>query len=454
MVRPMTAGRTGAESSEPVGPPMFGGRLRRVEPQHGSASSRSARLDARSLPGLPEARPPIRSRADGTAVALLHRTAAVLLGELPELTDRLVTSLRAQESAYRAAAVDRDELWQEVHESLENNVRALLRPKETREPARRCSWRIGALRAEQGIPLDALLHAFRLGGGIVWQGLVETATRNDPDDVHLLVHVAADVWNFVDEHCGLVAEAYRQVETRLTRRRHERLRALVGAVLDGAARIADVPAVAAALDLPEHGRYAVVVVTGGERSSYRGSFLPPEVAGARIVWHIGAESDRGIVLLGAERGLEELARSLRVPAGGRAGISPVAGGLAALGSACRLAEIAVTTCTRDGEAALLHDHLPAAMAVSCPDLGAALVERALGPVLALDAPDRELLLSTVTAWLDSDGSALRAGSLLFCHRNTVLNRLRRFEQLTGRSLNRPRDLVELSLALEARRVLP
>ncbi|MBB5908623.1 PucR family transcriptional regulator [Actinoalloteichus hymeniacidonis] len=448
----MASGSPGIEPNRPIGPSAFGGRLRRHDPRAAHHRARTARLDARSLPGLPAAEPPIRSTADGAAVALLHRTAAVLLGELDELTDRLVGSLREQESAYRAAVVDPDELWQEVHESLENNVRAFLRPKETRESARLCSWRIGAQRAEQGMPLDALLHAFRLGGRIVWQGLVETATRREPEQAHLLVHVAADVWNFVDEHSGLIAEAYRQVQSRLTRRRHERMRALVGAVLDGAARIADVPAVAAALELPEFARYAVIAIAGGDRGACRGSGLPAKVAGARVVWHIGAESDRGIVLLG-ELDVEELASVLRVPAGTRAGISPAVGGLAALGSAGALAETALATCTRDGETALLHDHLPAAMALSCPELGAALIERSLGAVLALDEPDRASLLSTLAVWLDSDGSALRAGTRLFCHRNTVLNRLRRYEHLTGRSLNRPRDLVELSLAMEAHRVL-
>jgi hypothetical protein len=38
---------------------------------------------------------------------------------------------------------------------------------------------------------------------------------------------------------------------------------------------------------------------------------------------------------------------------------------------------------------------------------------------------------------------------VYCHRNTVLNRLRRIEQLTGRSLSVPKGLVDLALALEA-----
>ncbi|RZM96173.1 helix-turn-helix domain-containing protein, partial [Streptomyces alfalfae] len=46
----------------------------------------------------------------------------------------------------------------------------------------------------------------------------------------------------------------------------------------------------------------------------------------------------------------------------------------------------------------------------------------------------------------------RAAARLYCHRNTVFNRLRRLEQLTSRSLTRPRDLVEVALALEAHRL--
>ena len=103
--------------------------------------------------------------------------------------------------------------------------------------------------------------------------------------------------------------------------------------------------------------------------------------------------------------------------------------------------------------ALLHDQLTAALLVSSPDLGQVLTERVLGPILRLETTERDLLLDTLTAWLDCDASAQRAGERLSCHRNTVLNRLRRCEKLTGRSLSSPREAAELSLALTARRVL-
>ncbi|MFE3757608.1 helix-turn-helix domain-containing protein [Nocardia tengchongensis] len=41
--------------------------------------------------------------------------------------------------------------------------------------------------------------------------------------------------------------------------------------------------------------------------------------------------------------------------------------------------------------------------------------------------------------------------MLYCHRNTVLNRLRRIEELTGRSIAEPRAMIELALAVEAAR---
>jgi DNA-binding PucR family transcriptional regulator len=73
----------------------------------------------------------------------------------------------------------------------------------------------------------------------------------------------------------------------------------------------------------------------------------------------------------------------------------------------------------------------------------------LGPLADVDPGFRDVLVTTLTAWLDCDGSAARAVNRLYCHHNTVLNRLRRIERLTGRSLTRPRDLVEVALALSA-----
>ncbi|WP_199842188.1 PucR family transcriptional regulator [Streptomyces sp. CB02613] len=431
------------------------------------------------IPPLPHR---FRSLADRESVEVLHRAARVLVASLPALTDRLVEALYAQEPAYRAAIdSDRAGVWQEVHHSLRHNVGSLIQPREFREPAHRTSRWIGEVRAEQGVPLDAVLHAFRMGGAMVWQDLVDETARRDPDDIRLLVHVAADVWNFVDEHCGVVADAYRQAERRQSWRRENRQRLMVAALLDGTARIADLAEAAEMLGLPEQGRYAVLAVAGGIGAGGAGSGagagsaaasragaaqrgpgaaarppvpLPAGAPGATVLWHPGPDAEFAILPLAGSSGeLSALAAALDVPAGTRAGIGSAVEGLAALGDARRLAETALRTCPASGGTVLLDEHLPDALVVSSPALAGALADRVLGPLDRLDPADRDVIVETLTAWLDADGSAQRAGARLYCHRNTVLNRLRRFEQLTGRCLTRPRDAVEVSLALAARRLL-
>ncbi|APS22133.1 PucR family transcriptional regulator [Streptomyces sp. Tue 6075] len=431
------------------------------------------------VPPLPHR---FRSLADRESVEVLHRAARVLVASLPALTDRLVEALYAQEPAYRAAIdSDRAEVWQEVHHSLRHNVGSLIQPREFRESAHRTSRWIGEIRAEQGVPLDAVLHAFRMGGAMVWQDLVDETARRDPDDIRLLVHVAADVWNFVDEHCGVVADAYRQAERRQSWRRENRQRLMVAALLDGTARIADLAEAAEMLGLPEQGRYAVLAVAGAVAAGGAGAGagagcaaasragvalhgpgvaarppveLPVGAPGAAVLRHPGPDAEFAILpLTGSPGELGELAAALDVPAGTRAGIGSAVEGLAALGDARRLAETALRACPASGGTVLLDEHLPDALVVSSPALAGALADRVLGPLDRLDPADRDVIVETLTAWLDADGSAQRAGARLYCHRNTVLNRLRRFEQLTGRCLTRPRDAVEVSLALAARRLL-
>ncbi|MGY0023326.1 PucR family transcriptional regulator [Streptomyces sp. YJ-C3] len=389
--------------------------------------------------------------AGSDAVAVLRRAALPLMGQLPTLTDRLTAELHAREPAYRAAIdADPGDVRREVQRSLRHSVASLLDPARSREAARACSARIGAERAARGLPLDALLHAFRLGGALVWQALVDEVTRHHPRDAHLLVHLAADVRNFVDEHCACVAESYRRAEHELTWRRENRRRLTAAALLDGATRIADLPDAAAALGLPERGRYAVVLVAGGRT-------VAPSPTGTRTVWHPAPDAERGIVALG-ECDVRQLAAAWRAStdrgAGVRVGVSSAVEGLAAVGGARRLAETALRICPASGGTVLLDDELPAALVAGAPALGDLLADRVLGALRTLPSADRALLLDTLTAWLDCDGSAQRAAARLYCHRNTVLNRLRRCEQLTGRSLTRPTDLVELALALQAHRLRP
>jgi len=60
--------------------------------------------------------------------------------------------------------------------------------------------------------------------------------------------------------------------------------------------------------------------------------------------------------------------------------------------------------------------------------------------------DRELIVETIQTFADN-GSVADTASVLYCHRNTVMNRIRRFEEATGISLRSPRSLAMVQLCL-------
>lgn len=248
-------------------------------------------------------------------------------------------------------------------------------------------------------------------------------------------------------------------------RRGTRYGALLGRLLAGGATPDLVTRAARGLGLPERGRYAVVVL---------GSPVPdaavadgPDVDGARWWWGSaegspgaaevregGREGGRevAVVLLGPAGAARAVAR-LRELGAGPGGVSPVVGSLAELGAARRLAGTALLTCEPGSrEIVRLDERLPTALLVSRPELSTRLLAEVFGPLLTLVPAERSLLVETLEAWLECGGSVGRTAARLGCHRNTVFNRLRRLERLTGRSLSRPRELVDLVLALEVLRL--
>lgn len=238
----------------------------------------------------------------------------------------------------------------------------------------------------------------------------------------------------------------------------EPAQALLGALLSGPVTPELAGRAAAALDLPEHGRYAVVAWpatgSGAPRPGCEGRGTAPGGERLRFLRHPGPGHDFAVALLG-EREPASLTRWLNELDAGRAGVGPAVEGLAGLPGGRRLAEVALLTCPPDGVTAVtLEQRLPAALLVSQPELADLLVTGALGPLLALAQGEREVLVGTLDVWLECGGSPGRAAVRLHCHRNTVLNRLRRLERLTARSLSRPRELVELTLALDAFRLTP
>ncbi len=74
----------------------------------------------------------------------------------------------------------------------------------------------------------------------------------------------------------------------------------------------------------------------------------------------------------------------------------------------------------------------------------------LAGVVEGDPDYAEELLRSLDAFLEHNGHWERAAADVFCHRHTLRYRIRRVEELTGRSLASPRDRIEFWLALRGR----
>jgi hypothetical protein len=388
-------------------------------------------------------------RASSAVVAL----GQALLEDVDVLADRLVEAILRDNPSYSAPGLPSPA---DVRASCRDNLRRVLQVLTgTGEPHGDlfdAPHGTGRARAEQGVPLESVLHAYRLGFRTIWEGLVEQA-RTQGGSVEELVGAATEVWEVVHRFSSEVADAYRATESEIVRRDDRHRHALIDALLDGRGMQRSLAAdAAAALDLPEHGRFAVVVLDGTEGSGTAAAAL--EGQGLRSAWRGRAGREVGLVLVGSGTPAEVTAALAAVP-GARAGVSPAVEGLADVAVAARLAETALRALPpSEAGVAELDARLPGALLVTAPDLAARLVARALGGVLALEGDERDVLLETLRVWLDTGGSAGQTAARLYCHRNTVLNRLRRLEALTGRCLERVEDVVEWSLALLALDVLP
>ncbi|MFI5892955.1 PucR family transcriptional regulator [Actinoplanes sp. NPDC051513] len=78
-----------------------------------------------------------------------------------------------------------------------------------------------------------------------------------------------------------------------------------------------------------------------------------------------------------------------------------------------------------------------------------LAQEMLRPLRDFDATHSGSLVATLRAYLDADGSVADVATRLIVHRNTVRYRIEQIERLTGRSLARTADRVQLWLALAA-----
>lgn len=371
---------------------------------------------------------------------LVEATRALLLC-VPELGALAASETRANEDSYRGLVEPAD-----LRSACEATVSLLLHKLAgLDDPAGLAALDdIGRRRARQGVGMDAMLRSFRIDFRVVWERLEEDRPGADWRAFVL------PLWEAVDEISVRVSQAYRIAETEMLGERERDLQALFDELLHGTGPMsAVVRRIASRHGLGEQDRYVLVRVDAGSPSPDR----TLAELGIHSVWLFDGEVLTGIVAVSATDDAR-FATCLRASLGTRAGVSPPYAALEDTRRQVWMADAARdSTPPGSGSVVFLADDPPSGFVGGAPEIASYLGSWLTSALSPARPEERVRVLETVRAYVEGSGSVSATARGLFRHRNTVLNHLRRFEELTGLDLSRPRDAATTVLALGALRRL-
>ncbi|HEV2889288.1 MAG TPA: helix-turn-helix domain-containing protein [Frankiaceae bacterium] len=347
---------------------------------------------------------------------------------VPVLSRRMVEAFAKEVPFYER--LPREQLDGEIAQLCADNLRTFFAtliedrkptPEEHAEP--RLS---AARRAQERVPLDAVLTAYHLGARMAWQELCAQARPDETDD---LLRAADSVQRWVQAVTATVATAYLEEQQAIHGEERDARRALVTALLNG--EPAD--ALAARLAVSLAGPWTVLAVDVGPHEDERAGGVTGAVAGSRKVRRVTAALGEGTLgALDATGGVVLVpgVDAALVAALGEAAGAPV---WAAYAPAADARAVAAA-----GEQAREVLRLARSRPPGLYGLRDVLLDYQLTrpsdalPVLAslLDPLSAELR-RTVESYLENDLDRRRTAAALHVHPNTLDYRLRRVVELTG-----------------------
>ncbi|MCM2391898.1 PucR family transcriptional regulator [Streptomyces albipurpureus] len=373
-----------------------------------------------------------------------------LLASVDPLTDELTAEILSGEHQYvESTLLSHDQLRSAVHD----NLRTLLTALQGRPTPLDAPRAAGRLKAEKGIPLAALLHAFRLAGRFIWDRLLAMAMAEG--SATKLLHMASGIWVVIDECSGAAAEAYRTTVEEQSRRDAAARSVLLTTLLDGSAgNGAGAWETVRVLGLDRQGPFLVVcaeINDGTEPLPAVDTRLRTAGIGSEWIQQIGSRV--GLLALPNEHAATTAGEQLARSAMSRVGVSRPFASPAQAPSAWREAQMAAQCLPPGTNGTHVYGSSPIALlAAASPDIAAEVTRTVFGRLRGLPDAEQTLLLDTLETWFTAGGSTTRAAERLNCHRNTVLYRLNQIAALTGRRTTDADSCAELYIALRAVRL--
>ncbi len=340
---------------------------------------------------------------------------------------------------YSSAAVSRDDLLATAEETFTHLVSGLQRGERTLEEGlARAARELGGRRARAGIPQESLTSAVRLDFPVMWAQLLGLA---EAEDSAMLASHAEEVWNLVDQYATQTRNGFMDERVRMAQEEAVVERDFIAQVFSpGGLGAENLRRIGSALHLNPEATLSLAAARGEAGAVLRAVGLAP-AARSRVYIY-----ESGDVVYGFWKvpptGSPLPPGLSRIPCG----LVSLVPGLAAIRESALEAE-ALARVAHDG------DPGPLEMETAWPRVARRLLDDARLPLrfavdLALEGcreSERERLEETARSFL-STGNITATAAAVFCHRNTILNRMTRFQEVTGIDLMVPEQAARLVVA--------
>ena len=374
----------------------------------------------------------------------------------------------------------REELvgWQDVDDEvivatrafMRRNIESFVRELERDEPVSddllQAARAVAARRFHQGVTFEGLLRASRLSAETLWDSVLAASRPDHPSEREAALAIAGHVWRHFDTVTTVMGHAYLDEMTDRGLLGHD----LLDALLAGRGDEEPVRRIARLLHRRLADSYIVVLVRfeqpledGALRNDRAVDQMLPAVRAA-------LHPCDGSLLIGIRQGdvvalrptagpgeletvrheCEQLNRA--VPFEMSIGVSGWQPGPRAVATAYAEAREALEIAAGigiTGRAVTLDDVLVDHMLRSSPH-AQRILERTLRPLIDYDDAHHSQLLPTLRAYVEAGANLTRSAAALKVHPNTVVYRLRRIAELSGRAPSSMADLQVLFLALRLR----
>ncbi len=381
---------------------------------------------------------------------------SVLTASLGQLVDSVLEQLVVEIPLY--AQLPREELHGDIRRVIDRSLRAFIdtfrtgRPpsSEALEPLRESATR----RAEEGVPLEALLAAYHLGGRICAD---HVAAGFRPEELADALTLNRLILDFLQTVTAAVSASYFEERQTIAGEDQASRQSLLAALLDGGP--ATEVARRSGLRLPS--QYVVLGLAFGAHADEQQPGVDAKIVASRKLRRIRVELDRtpagpamsslsadhGIALLRGEMGsLEGLRLRMSKAAGVEVTVTATTATPGEVPAAVTLVRELLEVVRIYGRPAGVHqlDDLVLEYQLTRPSPARDQLARLVAPLTA--RPD---LLHTLRCYLSHGRNRRQTAAELHVHANTVDYRLRQVDKLTGLDPAQAEHLPRLVAALAA-----